>query len=239
MTAGWPESFSIEDGSPEAQALRDFIKAQVEDLKAFDKKRDEWVKGNMPKNYHMTYRFYDHTYRVAEDVRKTAAHMGLSQTVSGNLYWAMLPHDIGKKLLPVFIWDILEKPEDEIKALRRSHTELGAKIVTNDLGDVKHPFVALMMDIMLNHHEQMNGKGYRGMKGEDLSLPVRLACIVEGYDGWKTRRPHFGDRDITVPGVLARMREEKGAALFDMDLFEAFASMKMTEHDNSPKKKQG
>ena len=237
MSSSWPESFSIEDGSPEAQAIKDFIKTQVEDLKAFDQKRDAWVKGNMPKNYHMTYRFYDHTYRVADDVRKTAAHMGLSQTVSDNLYWAMLPHDIGKKLLPVFIWDILEKPEDEIKALRRSHTELGAKIVQDTLR-IEHPFVDLMLDVMLNHHEQMNGKGYRSVKGEELSLPVRLACIVEGYDGWKTRRPHFGDRDITVPGVLTRMREEKGASLFDMELFEAFAETKMDEYNKSLKKQK-
>lgn len=233
----WPQDFSINDGSPEAKAVREFVSAQVEGLKEFDAKREEWVKGNMPKNYHMTYRFYDHTFRVAEDVRNTAAHMGLSQTVCDNMYWAMLPHDIGKKLLPVFIWDMLEKPEDEIKALRRSHTELGTKIVHDTL-KVKHPFVDLMLDVMLNHHEQMDGKGYRKVAGKELSLPVRLAAIVEGYDGWKIRRPHYGARDISVPGVLKRMREEKGADMFDMELFEAFAGMKMTEH-NSPKAKQG
>jgi HD-GYP domain-containing protein (c-di-GMP phosphodiesterase class II) len=84
-----------------------------------------------------------------------------------------------------------------------------------------------MRDIMLNHHEQMDGKGYRGLSADALSLPVRLACIVESYDGYAIPRPHFGDRDISPEGVLARMRDEKGRALYDMELFEAFAEMKL------------
>lgn len=225
----WPEDFSINDGSEAALAIRAFIEAQLQELKAFDEKRAEWVKANMPKNYHMTYRFYDHTHRVAADVKATVLHMGLSETVAENMYWAMLPHDIGKKLLPVYIWDILEKPEDDIKHLRRSHTELGAKVVAKEL-KAEHPFVTLMTDIILNHHEQMDGRGFRGLRAPALSKPVRLAAIVEGFDGWSTRRPHFAGRDITVPSVLKRMREEKGATMFDMELLEAFSDMKMKQY---------
>ena len=225
----WPDHFDLNDDPETGAVIRRFIEAQLDELKEFDQKREQWVKANMPPGYHMTYRFYDHTLRVSEDVKKTAQYLGLPDHACENLYWAMLPHDIGKKLLPVNIWDTIEKPEDEIKTLRRSHTELGTKIVKQKL-DIDHPFIDLMLDIMLNHHEQMDGCGYRGLKAAELSLPVRLAAIVEGFDGWKTRRPHFGKRDITVPGVLKRMREEKGANFFDMKIFEAFAEMKMEEY---------
>ena len=86
-----------------------------------------------------------------------------------------------------------------------------------------------MKDIMLNHHEQQDGGGFLGKSGDQLSTPVRLACIVESFDGYSIARPHFGDRDISVEGVLKRMRDEKGADIYDMELFEAFAATKLAQ----------
>jgi HD-GYP domain-containing protein (c-di-GMP phosphodiesterase class II) len=225
----WPDNFDLNDMPGIKKQVTDFIDLQMGELKAFDSQRESWVKANMPADYEMTYRFYDHAYRVANDMKKAALHMGLSALAANNLYLAMLPHDIGKKLLPVYIWDILEKPEDDIKHLRRSHTELGAKIVAQEL-PLAHPFVHLMTDIMLNHHEQVDGQGFRGVAAEDLSAPVRLAAIVESFDGWSIARPHFGSRDTSPEAVLNRMRTEK-IHMFDKELFEAFAEMKMIDHE--------
>jgi len=233
-TPNWKKSFSTADfnldDAPETRdSVHHFIETQMAALKAFDQKRQEWVKNNLPPSYEMTYFFHDHAYRVAEDVKQTALYMGLSDQIVNNLYWAMLPHDIGKSLLPLHIWDTVEKPENEIKKLRRSHTELGVGIVGEVLGSISHPFIDLMADIMLNHHEEMNGGGFLGKTAEELSTPVRLACIVESFDGYSIKRPHFGERDISVAGVLTRMREEKGAAIYDMELFEAFAATKLAQ----------
>jgi len=225
----WPDNFSLDDDPAVAEKVRAFIKEQMAALEAFDRKREVWVRDNLPSTYQMTYFFHDHAYRVADDVKKTAKHIGLSDRAADNLYWAMLPHDIGKKLLPLHIWDTIEKPESDIKKLRRSHTELGINIVDKGLAGIEHPFIDLMKDIMLNHHEQMDGGGFLGKTGDELSAPVRLACIVESFDGYSITRPHFGARDISTAGVLTRMREAKGAALYDMELFEAFAAMKMQQ----------
>ncbi len=78
----------------------------------------------------------------------------------------------------------------------------------------------------------MDGNGTQKISGDRLSLPVRLVAIVEAYDGWRIWRPHYGDRDISPPGVLKRMRDEKGAEIFDMDLFEMFAEMKTEDYKN-------
>lgn len=226
-TTEWPDDFDWKDPPETGERLRSFIEMQMAALKAFDHKRQEWVRNNLPPRYQMTYFFHDHAYRVADDMKKTALYMGLSEQTAENLYWAMLPHDIGKSLLPLHIWDTIEKPERDIKKLRRSHTELGIGIIGEVLGDISHSFIDLMADIMLNHHEQMDGGGYLGKTGDQLSAPVRLACIVESFDGYSITRPHFGDRDISTAGVLKRMREAKGDMFYDMELFEAFAAMKM------------
>lgn len=223
----WPDDF-IWNEPPEIGArIKSFIDESLAALKALDEERKAWVTANLPDDYVMTYFFYDHTMRVSEDVRKTALHLGLSETVAENMYMAMLVHDVGKTRLPASLWDMVEKPEDDIKAKRRSHTERGIEIVKETLGDLDHPFIDLMCDIMLCHHEQMNGEGYLGLHGDQLSAPVRLACIVESFDGYSIVRPHFGNRDISNAGVITRMRDEKGADFYDMNLFEAFAATKL------------
>jgi len=220
----WPDFFDLREAPEIGGRIRKFIEDKLEALKSYDAQRPEDTK----------YVFHEHAVRVAENIKNTCLHMGLSDLVAENMYWATLPHDIGKLKLPIEIWDSTEKPSDEAKHKRRSHTDLGAEIVRKELEGIEHPFIDLMLNIMLNHHEQINGQGYRGLTGKQLSKPVRLAAIVEAYDGWRIWRPHYGDRDISVSGVLTRMREEKGPDFFDMELFEAFAEMKMNAYKNSP-----
>lgn len=216
----WPDHFDLRDEPEIGTRIRNFIDIQMTELEAYDVQRPE---GH-------TYIFHEHAQRVAENVKRTCLHMGLGELVATNMYYAVLPHDIGKKLLPVEIWDQEEKPSGDVKKFRRTHTLLGAQIVKELLYDIEHPFKDLMIDIMRYHHEQMDGNGTHGINGEDLSLPVRLCAIVEAYDGWRIWRPHYGDRDISPPGVLKRMCEEKGEEIFDMELFESFAEMKMLDY---------
>lgn len=218
----WPDDYDLNDTPEIGARIIAFIQDEMHRLEEYDNKR--------PQGSGLAYVFHTHSYRVAQDIKDTCLYMGLGDLVAENMYWATLPHDIGKRMLPVEIWnETEEQPSADLKNLRRSHTDLGAAIVKEELGDIDHPFINLMTDIMRYHHEQMNGKGYHGLSGDMLSMPVRLAAIVEAFDGWRIKRPHYGDRDISVPGVLKRMREEKGAAHFDMKLFEPFAEMKMRE----------
>ncbi len=217
----WPDHFDLSSDPVFENQIKPFIENELKKQKEFHKLR--------PKD--TTYIFHEHAVRVAEDMRKTARHMGMARHVCENLYWSTLPHDIGKRLLPADIWDTEEKPSEELKQLRRSHTKLGFQLVDEAFPDINHPLLGLIRDIMLKHHEMMDGTGYLGLSGDELSLPVRLACIIESFDGYQIWRPHFADRDISNTGVLKRMREEKGPAFYDMDLFEAFADMKIKEKD--------
>jgi len=220
----WPDNFDLREDTPKNVRLRDFVVTQMDALKAYNEARSVLTDGEH------TYIFHEHAQRVAENVKRTCLYMGLGDVVAHNMYWAVLPHDIGKKSLPVEIWDQEEKPTGAVKKFRRTHTILGGQIVEELLHDIDHPFKDLMIDIMRYHHEHMDGQGTLGIKGSALSAPIRLAAIIEAYDGWRIWRPHFEDRDISPPAVLARMRDEKGAEIFDMDLFESFAEMKMNDY---------
>lgn len=216
----WPKSFDLRDTPEIGKRIQSFIKQQMAELEAFDEQRPDG----------RTYIFHEHAHRVANNVKKTCLHMGLGDLVAENMYWAVLPHDIGKKNMPLGIWDSEEKPSPDMKRFRRAHTLLGAQIMQEHLADIDHPFIDLMVDIAAHHHEQMDGEGTHGIPGYQLSAPVRLAAIVEAYDGWRIWRPHYGDRDISPPGVLKRMRDEKGADIFDMKFFKAFEEMKLAEY---------
>lgn len=224
-TSDWPDNFDLRETPEIGNRIRDFIGSQMAELKTYDQQRPE---GH-------TYIFHEHAERVAQNIKQTCLHMGLGELTAANMYDAILPHDIGKKNMPVELWDTEEKPSNQLKKFRRTHTLLGAQIVQEHLHDIEHPFKDLMIEIMVKHHEQMDGNGTNGYTSEQLSKPVRLAAIVEAYDGWRIWRPHYGDRDISPPAVLERMREEKGPEIFDMELFEAFAEMKMIEYNKGSK----
>lgn len=221
MTKGWPDNFDVRNDPVFEERIRPFIENQLAQLKIYDRQRQA-------QNPDITYIFHEHAERVAQDAKKTCAHMGLPENVQENMYWAMLVHDLGKYVLPIEIWDLPGKPTDEESKFRRSHVDRGIEIVENELGDLDHPFIDLMKDIIANHHERMDGKGEHKMMGENISMPVRLACIIESFDGYRTRRPHFGNRDLSPAAVLEKMRSEpkKGAAMFDMELFERYAETK-------------
>lgn len=217
----WPQNFNFETDLICQNRIKPFIENQLEALKAYDAER----RALEPR---IRYIFYEHTERVAEDVRKTCLHLGLGDVVAQNMYWAVLPHDIGKMAFPPKIWFSETKPTETVKTQRREHILRGPEMVTDALGDLEHPFMDLMLDIMKHHHEQMDGRGPLGISGDQLSAPVRLTSIVEAFDGWSIPRPHFDGRDVSPAAVIERMRSEK-LHMFDETLFEAFADMKLAE----------
>lgn len=221
MIEAWFD-FDIRNDPVFTGVIRPFIEHQMKDLESYDRQRQA-LKPDI------LYIFHEHAERVAQDVRDTCARLGQPANVQEAMYWAMLAHDLGKKTLPVEVWDSDEKPTTAMKDFRRSHTERGLAVIDEGLGTLNHPFISLLRDVVGHHHEHMDGSGYFGLKGPEISMPARLCCIVESYDGYTIPRPHFGERDVSPAAVLEKMRNEadKGDKMYDMILFEEFARMKM------------
>ncbi|MBU6234614.1 MAG: HD domain-containing protein [Alphaproteobacteria bacterium] len=194
----------------------DFIKEELKRLEAYDATR--------PAGH--VYEFHKHVARVARNMKLLALEMGLGEDRAETLYQAALLHDAGKRLLPVGIWDMHNKPDTATKNLRRQHTHKGVEIINDMFGQDTHDeFLDLVRDLALNHHEAMDGSGWLGRKGNQLSLEARMLCICDAFDGYSVWRPHYGNRDITPAGVIQRMAVEK-AGQFDPDILKVFSKVK-------------
>lgn len=90
------------------------------------------------------------------------------------MYGALL-RDIGKLRLPA---EVLNKPgklkEDEWKMVK-SHAKLGAEMLSTVPGMEK------LKDWILYHHERVDGRGYFGLKGEEIPLEARMLMITDAY----------------------------------------------------------
>jgi HD-GYP domain-containing protein (c-di-GMP phosphodiesterase class II) len=193
-----------------------FIEGQLLELRDYDALR--------PKGH--VYEFDTHSQRVAYLMDIFAQYLGWGDEMANMLYWATLPHDIGKKSLPVHIWDSVEKPTKEEKSLRRTHVAEGLKIIKDELSDeaLETSFARILLEIMENHHEALDGSGLFGKSADHIQLLSRMSAICDSFDGWGVERPHFGDRDISINGVLTRMETEKQGQ-FDEELLKLFRQM--------------
>jgi len=126
-----------------------------------------------------------HSKRVAEYSTKLAKKFGFSDEKIEVLKEAAVLHDIGK----IGISDvILHKPGPltlEEYELVQEHTVIGEHI----LKPVRR--LSSLCDIVRHHQEWVNGHGYPdGLKGEELSLPVRILTVADAYDAMISDRPY-------------------------------------------------
>lgn len=200
-----------------SDAHKNVISYLIEKLGRYDSRRP----GGHP------YEFHTHSKRVAQSVKDLAQAMKYDDDMCDALYWATLPHDIGKTSLPVSIWDLEDKPTDEQRAERRTHTQLGVNILNEEFGKgcETDQFLKLCCDITLYHHETLDKKGPLRIDANILSQEVRMVCICDAFDGWSVSRPHFEDRDISPAAVIHRM-ETKKAGQFDPDILQIFKELK-------------
>ena len=102
-----------------------------------------------------------HTRRVALRAVQVGDELGLSRSRLRTLAIGGLVHDIGKLAIPD---EILKKPgplDDDEYATVKEHAERGYRLLT-ELGG----FSDGVRDLVRDHHERLDGKGYpRGLHG--------------------------------------------------------------------------
>ncbi|MBV9622393.1 MAG: HD domain-containing protein, partial [Acidobacteria bacterium] len=82
----------------------------------------------------------------------------------------------------------------------------------------------LVLPIIRNHHEHMNGSGYPdGLAGRDIPLLARILQVVDVYDALRTTRPYKPALSHELAAVT--MRDEARRGLWDEELVIAFFTM--------------
>jgi putative nucleotidyltransferase with HDIG domain len=142
-----------------------------------------------------------------------ADEMNLPHDQIESLRIAGLLHDIGKVCIPMAI---LSKPSvlsPEEMALMKKHPEAGYEIVKNI------PFAWPVSDIILQHHERMDGSGYpRGISGKDILLGARILAVADVLEAMSAHRPYR-----PAMGLEAALNEiaENAGVKYDQDVCNA------------------
>ncbi|MFH1124034.1 MAG: PAS domain S-box protein [Pseudomonadota bacterium] len=126
-----------------------------------------------------------HQRRVSALAWTIAQEMGLTSEQAEGIRIAGMIHDIGKVSVPT---EILSKP-GKISALEfsliKEHVQSGYDI----LKDLDFPWSLDQM--ILQHHERMNGSGYpQGLSGKDMLLEARILAVADVVEAMATDRPY-------------------------------------------------
>ena len=126
-----------------------------------------------------------HQQNVADLTHAIALEMDLPQESVDAVYYASLVHDIGKIQIPS---EILNKPGrlNEMEySLVKNHPRHGYEI----LNTVEFPWP--VANIVLQHHERLNGMGYpEGVAGDDILLEARIMGVADVVEAMSAHRPY-------------------------------------------------
>jgi PAS domain S-box-containing protein/putative nucleotidyltransferase with HDIG domain len=126
-----------------------------------------------------------HQRRVSNLARGIATEMGVSEAQIQGIRMAGVIHDIGKISVP---GEILSKPgnisQNELGIIRE-HPQVGYNI----LKTVDFPWP--IAQIVLQHHERMDGSGYpNGILGENILLEARILAVADVVEAMASHRPY-------------------------------------------------
>ncbi|MCU6432509.1 HD-GYP domain-containing protein [Undibacterium sp. Jales W-56] len=120
---------------------------------------------------------YYHSLNVSVLAMMLAKEMGLPPADIKQLGMGCLFHDIGKVEIPDRVVNKTEALTRAEQNLLQQHCQYGEPIA-NKIGLPK-----AALDILLQHHEHVDGSGYpKQLKGEQISPLARIAAIVNAYD---------------------------------------------------------
>jgi PAS domain S-box-containing protein len=134
-----------------------------------------------------------HQKRVAELATAIAEEMGLDQEETEGIRFAATIHDLGKIHIPA---EILAKPSrlsDIEYKLIQTHPQAGYDIIK----DVRFPWP--IAQIILQHHEYLDGSGYpQGLKGDEILLGARIITVADIIEAISSHRPYRPAMGITL-----------------------------------------
>jgi PAS domain S-box-containing protein len=166
------ERMQVEEKLTESREnLRRALGATVEAIALMVETRDPYTAG--------------HQRRVSDLAGAIAQETGITPDGIESIRMAGMIHDIGKISVPA---EILSKPvrlsEIEI-SLIRVHSQAGYDI----LKDIGFPWA--IGQIILQHHERMDGSGYpQGLKGDRVCFEARILAVADVVEAMASHRPY-------------------------------------------------
>lgn len=126
-----------------------------------------------------------HQRRVADLAAAIAKKLNLTEDEVHGIRLAGMVHDLGKIRIPA---EILTKP-GRLTPLEfdfiKTHSQVGYDI----LKDVAFPWP--IADMVLQHHEKLDGSGYpQGLAGDAILLGARIIAVADVMEAMSSHRPY-------------------------------------------------
>ena len=154
-----------------------------------------------------------HQNRVSRLACAIAEELGLNGAQVEGLRMAGMIHDLGKITVPA---EILNKPGrlSEIEfSLIKTHSRLGYEI----LKDIAFPWP--IAQIVLQHHERLDGSGYpRGLTEKDILLEAKILAVADVIEAMASHRPYRPA--LSLDEALEEIERHKGR-FYDSEVTDA------------------
>jgi HD-GYP domain-containing protein (c-di-GMP phosphodiesterase class II) len=157
-----------------------------------------------------------HSHHVASLCMCIHEHLPhkLKKTINPHmLKYAGYLHDIGK----IGISDTILNKDGPLTAeewkVMKTHPEIGKNILKSNV------IVNRISDWVYYHHERIDGKGYYGLKGDEIPLEARLLCLADVYSAITTNRSYHKGKSHEV--AIDILHEVAGSQL-DAELVSLF-----------------
>lgn len=127
----------------------------------------------------------DHSENVAKLSREIAVNLGLTNEDVSKIYFAGLVHDIGKTIIPSSVINKKGRLTSEEYEIVKNHSTYGyeALVKTSELKEIA--------EIVLQHHERIDGRGYPlGKSGYDIPLGARILAVADSFDAMTNERSY-------------------------------------------------
>jgi len=154
-----------------------------------------------------------HQKKVSQLATAIAKEMKLPKDKIEGLKVASLVHDIGKIGMPI---EILSKPSGLTELgydLMKEHPITGYNI----LKEIDFPWP--VAEIVLQHHEKVNGSGYpNGLKDDEILIEAKILCVadvIEAMSSYRAYRPSH-----SIKEALTELTKNKGI-LYDSMVVDA------------------
>ena len=158
-----------------------------------------------------------HIRRLDEYTKLMALELGLSEDEAVFYGNASRLHDIGKVGIPEHILNKPGKLTDEEFEIIKTHTHIGASILSHD----KH--LELACNIALSHHERWDASGYpNGVPANELHFATRIVSVLDVFDALVCCRPY---KDAWPVEKAAALIKDGSGSQFDPVVVGAFLKL--------------
>lgn len=131
---------------------------------------------------------YNHSAEVAVLSMLVAKSMKLNETFIQKIGIGAMLHDIGKMKIPGEVLNKVEKLTDFEVGLVKDHVQLGYDMLKDN--DFISP---LSRQIVLLHHEKLNGVGYPfSLVGDQIPIHVRIVTLCDIFNAVSSNRAYKG-----------------------------------------------